>query len=82
VKARRQLGDLALDEHATLSPSPLLVGIEKATDYARMSARLAMTINGDLASQLLDPSNREREMESLDDYVDVDGWPRLRVVWR
>jgi hypothetical protein len=81
AEARRQVGDLRPDELATLTPSPLLVGLDRATQFARMSARLAMTINGDMATQLLDPAREGQAVARIDQERDERGWPRIHVVW-
>jgi hypothetical protein len=81
VEARRQIGDLTPDELAILSPSPLLVGVERATDYVKMVARVGLSINGDMAGQLLDPANAGRVVERIEVEVDRRDWPRVKIVW-
>jgi hypothetical protein len=79
--ARRQIGDLRSDELAIFSPSPLLVGIERATHLMKMFARGAMIANGDMKRQLLDPANETREVARIENYQDELGRPRIRVHW-
>jgi len=81
AEAHRQVGVLGPDEHAILRPSPLLVGTEHATKFSKVSSRLAMTINGDMASQLLDPEREGQLVDRIEQEMDEGGWPRLRVVW-
>jgi hypothetical protein len=79
--ARGQIGDLRADEHAVYSPSPVLVGIDQATTLIKMSARLAMIVNGDLASQVFDPANQERAVSRIEMHQDDVGRPRIKVHW-
>ena len=81
AEARRQVGDLAVDEHVVFSPSPLLVGVDRASRLTKMSARFAMIANGDLATQLLDPAYAERAVAAFETYRDDQGRPRIRVRW-
>ena len=80
-EARRQLGDLDRDELAVFSPSPLLVGLERATQLRRMNARDAMILNGDLTTQLVDPEHETRRVSHFDQYLDDLGRQRVRVHW-
>ena len=80
-EARRQLGDLGPDQLAVFSPSPFLLGLERATALSKMEARAAMVTNGDLAAQLVDSDNQTRRVDHIDSYLDDRGRPRLRVVW-
>lgn len=80
-EARRQIGDLGPDQLAVASPSPFLVGLERATSLSRMDARTAMVTNGDLAAQLVDSDNQTRHVDHIDSYMDDRGRVRLRVVW-
>jgi hypothetical protein len=80
-EARRQLGDLNRDELAIFSPSPLLVGLERATQLKRMCARDAMILNGDLTRQLIDPENETRSVGRFDLYLDDRGRRRVKVHW-
>jgi hypothetical protein len=81
TEAMRQVGGLDPDQLAVFSPSPLLVGLERATQLMKMFARSAMIINGDLATQLVDPVNESRKIELMDVYLDDRGRARLRVKW-
>ena len=81
AEARRQVGDLAMHEHVVFSPSPLIVGVDRASRLTKMSARFAMIANGDLARQLLDPANAERAVGGFEMYRDDRGRPRIRVRW-
>jgi hypothetical protein len=80
-EARRQIGDLGLDQLAVSTPSPFLVGLERATALSRMDARAAMVTGGDLAAQLVDSDNQTRHVDHIDSYMDDRGRSRLRVVW-
>jgi hypothetical protein len=80
-EARRQIGDLSPDQLAVFSPSPLLVGLERATAMSKTDARTAMVTGGDLAAQLLDTDNQTRRVDHIDPYLDERGRSRLRVVW-
>jgi hypothetical protein len=80
VDARAQVGDLALGEHAVHSPPPLVAGTQP-TSLVRMPAASAMILQGDLATQLLDPANAERQIARLETYQDDHGRPRLRIEW-
>jgi SMI1/KNR4 family protein SUKH-1 len=81
LDARAKAGDLAADEHVVVSPSPLRLGSSLPTSLSRMPARAAMIMNGDLATQLLDPKNQGRDIASLEHYQDERDRPRVRVVW-
>jgi hypothetical protein len=80
-EARRQIGDLGPDQLAVFSPSPFLLGLERATALSKMGARTAMVTNGDLAAQLVDSDNQTRRVDHIDSYMDDRGRSRLRVVW-
>jgi hypothetical protein len=80
-EARRQLGDLGRDELAVFSPSPLLVGLERATQLKRLTARDAMILNGDLTTQLTDPENQGARVARFDLFLDDRGRPRVHVEW-
>jgi hypothetical protein len=80
LAARATVGNLALDEHAVQSPPPLLAG-SSAAGLVRLPATTAMILQGDLATQLLDPANAERQVEGLETYQDDQDRPRLRVLW-
>ena len=81
AEARRQLGDLARDELAIFSPSPLLVGLERATQLKRMAARDAMILSGDLAAQLTDVETESRAVDRFEPYLDDRGRPRIKIHW-
>lgn len=81
TEAHRQVGPLARGEHAIPAPSPLLGATRQATQFAKVSSRLAMTMNGDMARQLLDPEHEGQGVLRIEQEFDVGGWPRLRVVW-
>ena len=81
VEARRQVGDLGPDKLAVFSPSPLIVGFERATQLHKMPARNAMTTNGDMARQLLDPANETRKVARFESFADERGRLRVRVRW-
>jgi hypothetical protein len=80
-EARRQIGDLGPDQLAVFSPSPLLIGLERATALSKMDARIAMVTSGDLAAQLIDTDNQTRRIDRIDTYLDERGRSRLRVIW-
>jgi hypothetical protein len=80
-EARRQVGDLNRDELAVFSPSPLLVGLERATQLKRMPARDALILNGDLATQLTDPENETYRVYRFDTYIDEFGRQRVKAHW-
>jgi hypothetical protein len=80
-EARRQIGDLGPDQLAVFTPSPLLVGLERATALMKMDARIAMVTGGDLSAQLTDVDNETRRIDRIDTYLDEQGRSRLRVVW-
>jgi hypothetical protein len=80
-EARRQVGDLRPDELAVFWPSPLLVSLERATQLMRMNARAAMVVNGDLATQLLEPANESRQIDRFDTFLDNRGRSRIHVRW-
>jgi hypothetical protein len=80
LSARRQVGDLAADEHAFAPPAlPAVTG--GAPKLTKMPASEAMIMQGDLATQLLDPANERRQIAALERYQDPLGRPRLKVVW-
>jgi hypothetical protein len=81
LEARRQVGDLRPDELAVFWPSPLLVSLERATQLMRMNARGAMVVNGDLATQLLEPANESRQIDRFDTFLDNRGRSRIQVRW-
>ena len=81
MEARRQVGDLRPDELAVFWPSPLLVSLERATQLIRMNARAAMVVDGDLATQLLEPANESRQIQRFDTFLDNGGRSRLQVRW-
>jgi hypothetical protein len=81
LEARRQVGDLRPDELAVFWPSPLLVSLERATQLRRMNARAAMVVNGDLATQLLEPANESRQIDLFDTFLDDRGRSRIKVRW-
>jgi hypothetical protein len=80
VAARKRIGDLALDDHVTFSPSPLLTGEESVEHIVKMPAAIAMIFNGDLATQLTG-HGEGRAVERIDVVDDDHGRPRLQVVW-
>jgi hypothetical protein len=80
LAARAMVGNLALEDHAVQSPPPLVAG-SAPTGLVRLPAASAMILQGDLATQLLDPDNAERHVERLDTYQDDLDRPRLRIVW-
>jgi hypothetical protein len=80
-EARRQLGELPRDELAVFSPSPLLVGLERASQLKRMAARDAMILAGDLAAQLTNAETETRAVARFDTYLDDRGRPRIQVQW-
>jgi hypothetical protein len=80
-EARRQVGDLGPGELAVFSPPPLLVGLERATQLTKMPARSAMTVGGDLKTQLLDPANQTREVAGFDTHLDERGRLRIQTRW-
>jgi hypothetical protein len=81
AEARRQLGDLPRDELAVFSPSPLLVGLERATQLKRMAARDAMILSGDLAAQLTDVETETRSVDRFETYLDERGRARVKIHW-
>jgi hypothetical protein len=80
-EARRQIGDLEPGQLAVFAPSPLLVGLERATHMLKMFARAAMTTRGDMATQLLDPASETRKVERIETYLDDRGRHRIHVRW-
>lgn len=81
-EARRQVGDLEQDQLALFQPSPLIVGLERATQLTKVFTRSALVMNGDLATQLLNPVNETRKVERFDLFMDEAGRMRVGVRWR
>jgi hypothetical protein len=80
-EARRQIGDLDPGQIAVYAPSPLLVGLERATHLTRMYSRAAMVSNGDMFAQLGDQTHETRRVDRLDTYLDELGRHRVKVRW-
>ena len=81
VEARRQIGDLGPGQLAVFTPSPLLVGLERATHMMKMHSRVAMVTNGDLTTQLVDPANESRRVHRIESYMDDRGRHRIHIKW-
>lgn len=80
LEARAQVGNIAPTEHVIASPPPLVAGREPV-GLVRLPAAAAMILQGDLASQLLDPANADREVVRVVQYQDKLGRARIRVDW-
>jgi hypothetical protein len=80
IEARAQVGNIGPAEHVIASPPPLVAGREPV-GLVRLPAAAAMILQGDLASQLLDPANAERDVARVVQYQDNLGRSRLRVDW-
>jgi hypothetical protein len=81
VMARGEVGEIAVAEHAVLSPPPVVEGSARTARLTRMSARAGMIAAGDLATQLLSPGTEQRDILRLETYHDELDRPRLRVIW-
>jgi hypothetical protein len=80
-EARRQIGDLDPGQLAIYAPSPLLVGLERATHLTKMYSRAAMVSNGDMFAQLGDQTHETRRVDRLETYLDELGRHRVKVRW-
>ncbi|HEY0396164.1 MAG TPA: hypothetical protein VGD01_16895 [Candidatus Elarobacter sp.] len=81
ASARRQMGAFALDQVLIFVPSPLLSGGRlEGLELAPVPAVAAMTINGDLYTQLAHRSDLNG-LQNLEPYDDERGRARLRAVW-
>ncbi|HEX7491660.1 MAG TPA: SMI1/KNR4 family protein [Candidatus Limnocylindrales bacterium] len=80
-EARRQIGDLDPGQLAVYAPSPLLVGLERATHLTKMYSRAVMVTNGDMLAQLGDQTHETRRVERLDTFLDDLGRHRVKVRW-
>jgi hypothetical protein len=80
-EARRQIGDLEPGQLAVFAPSPLLVGLERATHMMKMHARGAMVTNGDMIAQLGELANETRMVDRIETYLDDRGRQRAHVRW-
>lgn len=79
-QARQKLGLLEMTSHLVYVPSILLGGTEDINHVGKMSARLAMICNGDIATQL-DAGPPDRVVKSMQTYEDESHRMRLRLVW-
>ena len=81
ASARGQMGAFALDQLLIFVPSPLLSGGRlDGLELAPVPAVAAMTINGDLYTQLAHRTDLSG-LQSLEPYDDERGRARLRAVW-
>ena len=80
-EARRQVGDLEPGQLAVFAPSPLLVGLERATHMMKMHARGAMVTGGDMIAQLGEVAHETRKVDRIEPYLDGRGRQRVRVRW-
>ena len=80
-EARRQIGDLEPGQLAVFAPSPLLVGLERATHMTKMYSRGALVTNGDMLAQLGEQANETRGVERIETYLDDRGRQRIGVRW-
>jgi hypothetical protein len=75
------MGAFALDQLLIFVPSPLLSGGRlDGLELAPVPAVAAMTINGDLYTQLAHRTDLSG-LQSLEPYDDERGRARLRAVW-
>lgn len=77
-EARRQIGDLEPGQLAVFAPSPLLVGLERATHMMKTHARGAMVTNGDMIAQLGEVAHETRKVDRIETYLDDRGRQRDR----
>jgi hypothetical protein len=80
-EARRQIGDLEPGNLAVFSPSPFLVGLERATHMMKMHARGAMVTSGDMMAQLGELANETRKVDRIETFQDDRGRQRIHVRW-
>jgi hypothetical protein len=80
-ESRRQIGDLDPGKLAVYAPSPLLVGLGRATHLMKMYARGAMVANGDMFAQLGEAANEARRVDRLETYLDELGRHRVLAGW-
>ena len=79
-EARTSFGELGTAEHLIYSISPLLGAPDTIQNVMKMSARVSMIINGDLAIQL-DEAPEDAILERLTPYEDSEGRMRLALIW-
>jgi hypothetical protein len=80
-EALRQIGELEQHQLALFQPSPLIVGLERATRLTKVHTQSALVMNGDMATQLLNPVNETRKVERFDIFMDELGRLRIGVRW-
>lgn len=80
VAVRALRGDLEPRENIIHQPSLLLGGQEDPENTQKMPSQLAMTINGDLYSQLAGETF-DRIVRCVEPYMDSRNRFRLKVVW-
>jgi hypothetical protein len=80
-QSRRQIGDLEPGKLAVYAPSPLLVGLERATHLSKMYSRAAMVTHGDMLAQLGHQTHETRRVDRLETYLDELGRSRPKVRW-
>lgn len=80
VRAREKYGPLEIGSHLIYVPSILLSGSEDTNSVEKMSSRLAMIFNGDIAMQL-DAAAEGKIVRAIEPYEDEMHRMRLRVLW-
>jgi len=80
VRALQSIGPLGANDHLVYVPSILIAGSEDENSVEKMSARLAMTCNGDIAMQL-DAGPPDKCVGGIESYEDDLHRMRFKIVW-
>lgn len=80
IRARDICGTIERHKMFVQVPPEIIIGTFEPSRLVKMEARKAMTLNGDLASQLL-VNEHPGEIKGLDAYIDAKGRERLKVVF-
>lgn len=80
IQARAIFGDLPAGFHLVCSPSPLISGVEDLASVQVAPARLGMTLNGDIMTQLRSAEEGDA-IERIEPYTDESGRARVRLLW-
>lgn len=80
IRARKDVGDLSIEEHVVFVPSILITGAAELSGIQKMGAATAMILNGDLYRQLGE-ERADRPIRQLETYTDDLGRVRIKVIW-
>lgn len=80
IRARRNIGDVTLNEHVVFVPSILITGAAELSGIQKMDAVTAMILNGDIYQQIGEEPV-DRLVRQIQPYTDALGRTRVKVIW-